>query len=121
MITTNEERVLPNAFLRRCLVLELKLPRDDDGLIAHLIERAEVHFPGKIKGSKALFRKAAELLVRDRGAALERNLTPLPGQAEFLDLLRAVFNLERDQGALPDETLEKVASYAVRKFEQARS
>ena len=29
IITTNEERVLPNAFVRRCLVLRLKLP--DDG------------------------------------------------------------------------------------------
>ena len=121
VITTNEERVLPNAFLRRCLVLELKLPREDLGLIEHLIERAAVHFPARAKDSEALFRKAAELLVRDRQTARERNLTPLPGQAEYLDLLRAVFHLERDSGAPPEETLEKVASYAVRKFEQAGS
>ena len=49
VITTNEERVLPNAFLRRCLVLELKLPEDDSGLIAHLIARAAVHFPERAK------------------------------------------------------------------------
>src|SRR4029453_12611021 len=36
MLTTNEERVLPDAFLRRCLVLHLILPRDDEALIAHL-------------------------------------------------------------------------------------
>src|SRR5208337_5088308 len=51
IITTNEERVLPNAFLRRCLVLELKLPGDDSRLIAHLIKRAGVHFPKRAKGS----------------------------------------------------------------------
>jgi MoxR-like ATPase len=121
VITTNEERILPNAFLRRCLVLELKLPREDPELIEHLIARAAVHFPKKAKGSKALFRKAAELLVRDRRTTQERNAMPLPGQAEFLDLLRAVFQLERDSGARPEEILESVAQYAVRKFEQAGS
>ena len=34
---------------RRCLVLELKLPRDDSALIAHLVERAGVHFPKRAK------------------------------------------------------------------------
>jgi MoxR-like ATPase len=121
VITTNEERILPNAFLRRCLVLELKLPHDDPGLIARLVERAKVHFPRKATDSEALFRNAAELLARDRRIALERNLTPLPGQAEYLDLLRAVFHLERDSGARPEAILESVANYAVRKFEQAGS
>jgi MoxR-like ATPase len=117
VITTNEERVLPNAFVRRCLVLELKLPGEGQGLIEHLIARAVVHFPGRAKSSRALFQKAAELLDRDRRTARERNVSPLPGQAEYLDLLRAVFHLERDSGDRPEETLEKVARYAVRKFE----
>jgi MoxR-like ATPase len=119
VITTNEERVLPNAFVRRCLVLELKLPPGDPALIAHLVARAEVHFPDRKDGSKELFQKAAELLVRDRRAAREANVMPLPGQAEYLDLLRAVFNLERDSGDRPEETLESVSRYAVRKHEQA--
>ena len=45
----------------------------------------------------------------------------MPGQAEYLDLLRAVFHLEQDSGDRPEETLEKVAGYAVRKFEQGGS
>ena len=117
VITTNEERILPNAFVRRCLVLELKLPAEGSGLTEHLIARAEVHFPDRAKDSKPLFKQAAELLVRDRKNARERNVLPLPGQAEYLDLLRAVFHLERESGAKPEETLEKVARYAVRKFE----
>jgi hypothetical protein len=48
-------------------------------------------------------------------------VTPLPGQAEYLDLLRAVFHLERDSGDRPEETLESVSRYAVRKYEQAGS
>jgi MoxR-like ATPase len=121
VITTNEERVLPNAFLRRCLVLELTLPTNDPGLIAHLIARAAVHFPMRAESSEALFRKAAELLVRDRQTAREKNVTPLPGQAEYLDLLRAVFHLEPDSVAGQEKILESVSKYAVRKFEQAGS
>ena len=40
-----------------------------------------------------VFVGAAELLVRDRRAAVKANVSPLPGQAEYLDLLRAVFRL----------------------------
>ncbi len=121
VITTNEERVLPNAFVRRCLVLELKLPRDDPGLIEHLVARAAVHFPRRAEGSKNLFRKAAELLVADRRTARERNVSPLPGQAEYLDLLRAVFHLEPDSAAGQETILESVSRYAVRKYEQVGS
>src|SRR4030095_7052907 len=51
IITTNEERSLPDAFLRRCFVLHLELPDDPDGVdTAHvrkaLITRGEAHFPG---------------------------------------------------------------------------
>jgi MoxR-like ATPase len=31
IITTNEERALPDAFVRRCLVLHLRLPSDPSG------------------------------------------------------------------------------------------
>ena len=90
VITTNEERVLPNAFVRRCLVLELKLPGEDSRLVDHLVSRAAAHFPQRAAGSEPLFRKAADLLVADRRAARDANLSPLPGQAEYLDLLRGV-------------------------------
>jgi MoxR-like ATPase len=121
VITTNEERVLPNAFVRRCLVLELKLPSADAALMDHLIARAEVHFPERAAASRGLFRKAAELLAADRRVAREKNLAPLPGQAEYLDLLRAVFDLECNSGARPEEVLDSVAKYAVRKYEQSGS
>ena len=49
IITTNEERVLPNAFLRRCLVLRLKLPERDHELIEFLKGRARLHFPRRAK------------------------------------------------------------------------
>ena len=46
IITTNEERVLPNAFIRRCLVLHLKLPEDDKTLRDYLVARARCISPG---------------------------------------------------------------------------
>ncbi len=119
VITTNEERVLPNAFVRRCLVLELKLPPDDRSLIDLLVTRAEVHFPKRPQESKSLFVAAARLLAADRRTAIEGSLSPLPGQAEYLDLLRAVFRLEPESAEAQGTILESVARYAVRKHQQA--
>jgi MoxR-like ATPase len=119
IITTNEERVLPNAFLRRCLVLRLSLPEADHELITFLIKRAELHFPrhAKIDGYEGLFQKAAALLVRDRIDARERSIEPLPGQAEYLDLIRAVLDLKPDSIESHLEILDKVAEFTFKKHE----
>jgi MoxR-like ATPase len=47
VITTNEDRQLPGAFVRRCMVLDLRLPKDKSVLIRYLKERAAFHFPIK--------------------------------------------------------------------------
>lgn len=94
IVTTNEERELPAAFLRRCLVLPLSLPEADDALLDFLCRRGAVHFE---KSTEAVRRKAGELLLEDRKAANAQGL-PAPGQAEYLDLLRAVCKLGHDEG-----------------------
>jgi MoxR-like ATPase len=94
VITTNEERELPAAFLRRCLVLQLSLPKEDSALLDLLCQRGEVHFPRQC--TAAVRRQAAALLLEDRKAAMEQGL-PAPGQAEYLDLLRAVSTMEKNQ------------------------
>ena len=86
-VTTNAERMLPDAFLRRCLVLHLSLPTDRSKLIAKLIVRGRAHFAD---ADEQVLKYAAEQLVRDRSLAQEAHVTPLPGQAEYLDLIRAV-------------------------------
>jgi MoxR-like ATPase len=120
IITTNEERVLPGAFIRRCLVLHLKLPQGDRPLIDHLVARAKVHFPraSKEQDTAPLFQKAAELLVADRREAIERHVTPLPGQAEYLDLIRAALELEPNAPRKQLELLESVARFTMRKHEE---
>lgn len=110
VITTNEERELPSAFLRRCLVLHLQLPRPGAGLDAWLIARGQAHFPAL---SPALCARAAALVIRDRVRAQELGLSP-PGQAEYLDLLRAV----RDLGKTEEERhglLDAIADFALKK------
>ena len=99
VITTNEERSLPDAFLRRCLVLVLALPTDAQALEDHLAARAQAHFPA---ADAAVLRAAAQQLVADREAAGRAHWRPLPGQAEYLDLVRAVLEL----GATPAEQLD---------------
>lgn len=97
LITTNEERELPAAFLRRCMVLNLQpepgRPYDD-----WLVERGQAHHGELAEAGRAerlsiaVLREAARLLCRDRAAA-ERAGDYAPGAAEYLDLLQALHAL----------------------------
>jgi MoxR-like ATPase len=97
VVTTNEERELPAAFLRRCIVLSLAADTD---YVEWLKSRGTAHF-GALQGVKgreqatlddAVLRKAAEQLVIDREAIGKLNLSK-PGLAEYLDLLYALKEL----------------------------
>jgi MoxR-like ATPase len=93
VITTNAERILPDAFLRRCLVLSLALPTDRKELTDKLVNRGRAHFDG---ADEQVLQQAADLLAVDREQAQAAHVTPLPGQAEYLDLVRAVTEMEPD-------------------------
>ena len=108
IVTTNEERVLPDAFIRRCLVLYLTLPDDDEQLTTLLVKRGREHFP---EIADDLLTTAAKLLVDDRRLASP----PKPGQAEFLDLLRAVQKLVDQQVDTAENLLSRVAEYTLKK------
>ena len=115
IITTNEERALPDAFIRRCLVLYLALPVLPDeraGLLELLQQRGLAHFP---QSAESVRRRAAEILADDRLAAQQAHRLPLPGQAEYLDMLRAVQALHPDDTAKQLEALDRVATFTVRK------
>ena len=113
MLTTNEERVLPDAFLRRCLVLHLTLPRDDKALIARLQERGRAHF--KSQTTDTVLHEAALQLVTDRRYAEQEQLSPLPGQAEYLDLVRAVIGLAQGDMDKQKALLASAARFTLRK------
>ena len=53
--------------------------------------------------------------------AVDRHVTPLPGQAEYLDLIRGELDLEPDSPAAQLNLLESVAAFAPWKHEEIRS
>ncbi len=113
IITTNEERELPAAFIRRCLVLNLALPTDDDEFIAVLVERGQLHYGDYC--SQVVRQQAAEQLLKDRKLAQDRGVVTLPGQAEYLDILRALSVLGADEQGQID-LLNSIQSFALRKY-----
>ena len=80
IITTNGERELPQAFLRRCVMLELPDPRPAD-----LVRIGLRHIP---KGDQPRMEKIAERFEDFRDKADRLGRRP-PGTAEFLDAVRA--------------------------------
>jgi MoxR-like ATPase len=110
LITTNEERALPDAFLRRCWVLHLALPEERKALHAALVRCGRAHFK---KAPQALLDRAAELLARDRAEVRERGLTP-PGMAEYIDLVRAVSE-QKTKVSEQLELLELIGAFALQK------
>jgi MoxR-like ATPase len=107
IITTNEERTLPDPFIRRCCVLHLKLPDcvQDNGadleeedrikFVDYFVELGKAHFPKVILEKQ--IRACAELLLEDRKYAVLNQVSPKPGPAEFLDFLRAMISLVKKQ------------------------
>ncbi len=80
ILTTNRERDLPAAFLRRCVVLHLPFPDQ-----ARLTVIAALHFPN---GDRTLHEELAEITVKARDEAVARRAQP-PSTAEYLDAIRA--------------------------------
>jgi MoxR-like ATPase len=111
IITTNEERALPDAFVRRCLVLQLSWPNDRDRLIEALMARGRAHFPDLQEEELLL---AAEMLADDRQVVLERGLGP-PGGAEYLDLLRAVWVRWPSEPERRQQALQAIRRFALDK------
>lgn len=120
VITTNEERSLPDPFLRRCAVLPLELPGrfsetgENDLLKQWLIDRAQEHFPGDLTRRDVL-EKAAVQLLKDRFEAIRNHWSPKPGQAEFLDLVRALVVLHPSEHDMQIKALESISQYLLRK------
>ena len=90
VITTNDERELPNAFLRRCVVATLQRP-----LPAQLIDIATAHYG---PDAANLYGRVADALEKV-AATKEKRLHP-PSTAEYLDAIAACIQLE----VQPDET-----------------
>lgn len=113
IITTNEERELPAAFVRRCLVLNLTLPDDETEFNAVMVKRGRLHYPNQC--STKVCEKAAAQLWEDRVNAQKRGIANLPGQAEYLDLLRALSVLGKDE-ATQLALLDQIGKFTFQKY-----
>lgn len=121
LLTTNEERELPAAFLRRCLVLTLELPEERTKLVEHLVTLGLRHQAfqlarGLRTGSCAevVMREAAGDLA-DRRVEADRHGLYLPGTAEFLDLVGALATLWPDDAEQQHTQLKTLRKFALRK------
>ncbi len=92
IITTNEERELPPAFIRRCAVLNLNPPKDDKLFVDWLIQRGRVHKHLIIDDTAR--QTAADQVLEDRKAS-QRDGYPKVGLAEYIDLLTALHELTK--------------------------
>jgi len=90
IITTNGERGLPAAFLRRCVSLVLEAPQEQK-----LIEIAKYHYPN---AKSARVRAVAAKILEFREAAKLQSWRA-PSTSEFLDAVNACEGLDID----PDE------------------
>jgi MoxR-like ATPase len=116
IITTNEERELPAAFLRRCMVLTHDMGADID-YEDFLLRHGRAHFGLAREGASealiddALLRRAASQLWQDRQHAKAAQL-PAPGLAEYLDLLYALHQLAPGQPQAQQAWLNRLNQYA---------
>ena len=87
IVTTNEERELPQAFLRRCVVLWLEHPNAAQ-LLAIARRHCEVYEGGMSVEDERLASELADAIVGMRDEAARKAIRP-PSTAEFLDAFRA--------------------------------
>ena len=115
VITTNEERELPAAFVRRCVVLNLKPPENPNEFIDWLIERGGVHRHLDVENEAC--NEAARQVYQDRVDAVRQGYPPV-GLAEYIDLLTALHELTRgvppaNRAAKQLEWLRRIGVYAL--------
>jgi MoxR-like ATPase len=109
VITSNDERELSPAFVRRCILLTLKSHGKE-----RLIEIAGEHFPGE---DKTLFAELATHVEDDRKKADEVGARP-PSTAEYLDAVAACLRL----GLRPSSPAwPRLATQVLSKFRPASS
>ncbi|MBL8297813.1 MAG: MoxR family ATPase [Rhodanobacteraceae bacterium] len=140
IITTNEDRELPPAFLRRCQVLNLDPPHgegeaafcawmehralahpriaalDQDDLRHRAARQARADRETE-RDPEPLLRRAARQVWADRETAREKDLG-LVGLAEYLDLLHALAELAQDDAQQAGTMLDDLSRYALVKHRE---
>ncbi len=120
VVTTNEDRELPPAFLRRCAVLNMRPDdKDENKFTAWLRDRANVHADfAPWKGlSNGPLDRAAKQVWDDREKAKDAGLATV-GLAEYLDLLYGVRRLAGDDIVKANTLLDELSRFALVKHRE---
>lgn len=112
VITSNDHRALPHAFLRRCVVLNLQLAEGNEGE-QQLINIANAHEKDLSKISNNIVKKAAQMTIQRRENAGESEYKP--GTSEFLDLLKALSRNGYEDEAEQLEAIDVISKYLLHK------
>lgn len=111
--TSNSERDLPPAFLRRCAVLQVQPDEADAGrFMDWLCARARAHHALAAFDAEQM-RAAAQMVWEDRQRCGDRGKV---GLAEFLDLLYAVLEIAGKSAKKIATELTKARPYALQKY-----
>lgn len=113
IITTNEERELPYAFLRRCMVHSLNLPTEDGELVRRLVHLGEQHQQNLQRKECYILKDIAEYVASMRNKMSGTGLY-MPGTSEYLDLVRAVAEMATQKNEQL-KLLEQIAPFALNK------
>jgi MoxR-like ATPase len=130
IITTNDEHPLPDAFVRRCLVVEVGMPESEQKQKEFLVTHAQPNFKELYKrmisdendDEKSVLEAVAEQLIDDRKEAEKNNVKPLVGQAEYFDLLRGIDALVKQHGdADIEQWIKSLACFSSQKGQRKAS
>lgn len=100
IITTNDERSLPDAFLRRCLVFNMTLPDKE-----HLIKIAEV---SEGPGESGFYENILDAILDHQG-------NKLPNIPQYLDAIRACRHLADGKNRHPSTFLSSMLDVILKK------
>jgi MoxR-like ATPase len=118
VITTNEERELPPAFLRRCIVHTLPVPERDTllAIARRHLALGDPSAPGADDDREALLGQLADKFLALRAQAQQNGERP-PSTAEFLDAIRVCRRL---RVTVDDETWRLVEPLVLVKNQNQR-
>jgi MoxR-like ATPase len=91
ILTSNREKPLPDAFLRRCLYFSIKFPSDKE-----LEDIAKKRFSGKDKLSQKLLLRSIKVFTQVRQSMTAPGSKP-PGTSEFLEFIQALSDLSEPE------------------------
>ena len=100
ILTTNNERRLPDAFLRRCVNLKVSAPDEK-----RFTDAARAHFPDADEAQMTWMEAIAKLLLKGGTGQY------VPSTAEYLDTVRACIALKVNPDGSDWEWLKQITAW----------